>query len=376
MIGQRKSAGFARRGVVEGFYGRRWSAAERVALFEFGAARGMNAYLYAPKDDPYHRARWEAPYPERLWAELCDLIGEARRRRIEFIYAFHPGRRLRFSAPQPVARLRDKARRLYEAGVQAFAVLFDDIPSRLVFPADRKRYGRSLALAEADWMGRVVAAAKDLRGAEWWLCPSYYSEDPKLARVFGPFEKNFLRTLAKNLPSEVACLWTGPRVVAKRISYGHMRKVARRLGRRVILWDNYPVNDLAMRGELHIGPLRGRDPRLPEVVHGYFSNPMLQPTLSLLPLATCFDYAADPARYDPEESWRRAVAERFGADALPYWRAIRDFCEKQGPPSAPPRRENLLAALRYARGQAATPWFRELRPWLRSISRALAISAR
>ena len=38
---------FHRRGIVEGFFGPLWSMARRRALFEFGAARGMNTYLYA-----------------------------------------------------------------------------------------------------------------------------------------------------------------------------------------------------------------------------------------------------------------------------------------------------------------------------------------
>ncbi|MBI2990565.1 MAG: beta-N-acetylglucosaminidase domain-containing protein, partial [Deltaproteobacteria bacterium] len=52
-----------RRGIVEGFFGPPWSMAHRAAIFEFGARRGMNTYLYAPKDDPYHRERWKEPYP-------------------------------------------------------------------------------------------------------------------------------------------------------------------------------------------------------------------------------------------------------------------------------------------------------------------------
>jgi len=39
---------FPRRGIVEGFFGPLWSMAQRKAVFEFGAARGMNTYLYAP----------------------------------------------------------------------------------------------------------------------------------------------------------------------------------------------------------------------------------------------------------------------------------------------------------------------------------------
>src|ERR687888_781940 len=68
---------FQRRGIVEGFFGPLWSMAHRKAVFQFGAARGMNTYLYAPKDDLYHRVRWMQPYPPRQWKNLLQLIGEA-----------------------------------------------------------------------------------------------------------------------------------------------------------------------------------------------------------------------------------------------------------------------------------------------------------
>src|SRR5688572_16036611 len=54
---------FQRRGIVEGFFGPPWSMQHRAAIFQFGAARGMNTYLYAPKDDPYHREKWQEHYP-------------------------------------------------------------------------------------------------------------------------------------------------------------------------------------------------------------------------------------------------------------------------------------------------------------------------
>ena len=42
---------FAVRGVVEGFYGTPWKHDARLEVMSFLAARGMNAYAYAPKDD-------------------------------------------------------------------------------------------------------------------------------------------------------------------------------------------------------------------------------------------------------------------------------------------------------------------------------------
>ena len=52
------------RGVIEGFYGTPWQQEERLDILAFCRAEGFNAYLYAPKDDPYHREKWREPYPE------------------------------------------------------------------------------------------------------------------------------------------------------------------------------------------------------------------------------------------------------------------------------------------------------------------------
>jgi len=370
---------FQRRGVVEGFFGPPWSMAHRAALFEFGAKRGMNTYLYAPKDDPYHREHWKKPYPDKEWRELCRLIDLAQKRKINFVYGFHPGKGLRFSDPEPVAHLLNKAKSFYKSGVRTFAILFDDIPSRLEHQEDRRKFDGSLAKAEATWLSKILAWQPGAWAhVEWWICPSYYTEDPLLARMFGSFEPYFLETLARHLPEDAACLWTGPAVVSKRISLAHVRKIARRLQRRLILWDNYPVNDLAMSGEMHLGPLTGRDSRLPEQVYGYLNNPLLQESLSFIPLATCFDYAADPIGYNPEKSWERVVVERFGPAALTHWRAIRNFCQRLNSLKDKNRRLRLSlkerpaleAACRYLLQNRTKPWFREFRPWLEMIERS------
>jgi hypothetical protein len=206
---------------------------------------------------------------------------------------------------------------------------------------------------------------------QWWLCPSYYTPDPLLARMFGAFEPNFLETLAECLPADVACLWTGPAVVPKKITLGHIKSVAQQIGHRLILWDNYPVNDLSMSDELHIGPLTGRDPHLAEALYGYLNNPLLQGDLSFLPMATCFAYAADPASYEAERSWREAVEKIFGAAALRHWRALRIFCDAQqrakksnGPLYVSPADQSALRmACEYIAKNRRSKWAREMQPW-------------
>lgn len=352
----------------------------RAALFEFGAHRGMNTYLYAPKDDPYHRERWREPYPETEWKALLKLIRLAKQYRIDFVYGFHPGKGLCFASEEPMASLLTKAERFYDVGVRTFAVLFDDIPSQLEHEEDKKEFDASLAKAEGKWLKRILTQQPTRwTDVEWWICPSYYTEDPLLARIFGRFEPSFLENLAHHLPKDIACLWTGPSVVSKKISLAHVRKIAQHLKRRLILWDNYPVNDLAMSTEMHLSPLTGRDPRLPEFIYGYLNNPLLQETLSFIPLATCFDYAADPVAYDPEKSWDRVIKERFGNEALVYWRAIRHFCEqinrlkdKNRPLRlSSQRRSALKDAQRYFLKNRDQPWFEEFRPWLGLLERTL-----
>jgi hyaluronoglucosaminidase len=376
----RNSRSFRRRGVVEGFFGPVWSMAHRRRLFEFGAARGMNTYLYAPKDDPYHRERWMEPYPPKQWQELLTIIREAQKRHIDFVYGFHPGKGLLFSAKEPLRVLLSKAQRFYDAGVRTFAVLFDDIPSYLEHAVDREHFNNSLARAEGNWLAEIVdrqpAAWSDV---EWWICPSFYTPDRLLTRVFGAFEPHFLQNLANYLPADIPCCWTGPSVVSEKITLPHVRKIAKLVGRPLILWDNYPVNDLSMKDELHIGPLKNRDPHLPKLVYAYLNNPLVQEELSLIPLATCFDYASNPIAYRAEERWHATVTRTFGKHASAHWRAIRTFCERvqrtkrsKSPLRVPPREVKALRdALDYLNAHRQEKWAAEIKPWKEQIERAL-----
>jgi hypothetical protein len=95
---------------------------------------------------------------------------------------------------------------------------------------------------------------------------------------------------------------------------------------------------------------------------------MLQPALSLLPLASCFDYAYDPQRYRPEQSWARAVSQQFGADALPCWRALRRLFDlsrvakkrKQPLIISPRLKAQIAHAWTYIERNRRQRWAREL----------------
>src|SRR5690554_4362761 len=147
--------GFALRGVIEGFYGQPWTHAQRLSLMDFLAGHGYNLYVYAPKDDPYHRERWREPYPPSQLNELRELAARARSVGVAFCFAVSPGLSLRYADDTELNRLWAKLEPLVQAGVTHVGLFIDDIPPHLVHPEDQARFP-SLAEAQAHVVQRLL----------------------------------------------------------------------------------------------------------------------------------------------------------------------------------------------------------------------------
>jgi hypothetical protein len=137
--------GLALRGVIEGFYGDPWTHDERLRLLADLGAWGMNRYVYAPKDDARHRARWREPYPDDEAARLGELAAAARAAGVEFTYALHPGLDIVHSEERDHAAIATKLRALHALGIRRFALLFDDIEYGLSEPRDVAAWGSGAA---------------------------------------------------------------------------------------------------------------------------------------------------------------------------------------------------------------------------------------
>src|SRR4051812_34331625 len=137
------------RGTIEGFYGPPWSHEQRRDHLAFSAGIGLNTYVYAPKDDPYHRRLWRTPYPPVELARIADLARTAAGLGVRFVYALHPALSMRFADDAEHETLAAKAAQLHGAGVRAFALLFDDVPTELSDATDRARFGAGPAGAGA-----------------------------------------------------------------------------------------------------------------------------------------------------------------------------------------------------------------------------------
>ena len=106
--------------------------------------------------------------------------------------------------------------------------------------------------------------------------------------------------------------WTGRAICSPTLDLADAATFTRTANRPPTYWDNYPVNDVAMGDELHIGPYRGRDPHLWRASTGIVANGMELFEASLIPFATIADYLRDPEGYEPEASWRRAMRDVVG----------------------------------------------------------------
>lgn len=295
-------------GIVEGFYGPPWSATDTLAMIRFLADHGLNTFVYAPKDDPFQRARWRDPYPEDELKQLADLVVACARERITFVYSLSPGLSIEYSNSADSAALAAKFDQLRSVGVHAFMLSFDDIEGKLD-AADAKAFGNDLALAQASVANAAIArqAAVD-EDFQLILAPTVYS---------GVSDNPYWQSLRTHLDRRVLVIWTGPHVLSKTITVDQVKTVERLIGHKLIIWDNYPTNDYTYaqthRPKLFLGPLVGRDPGVPGAVAGYWFNPMLQPRASELAIATGAEYLLDPTAYDPSTAWDHAIHQLGGA---------------------------------------------------------------
>jgi len=287
---------------VEGFYGKPWTLPERMDMFAFMKENSLNTYIYAPKDDPYHRFKWAEPYPTELLREFQTLVDCANEHGITFTYAISPGLDIDYYSDQDFARLVEKCTYLRNIGVKAFGLFLDDIPSP-----------PTVELAEAQsHLGNRLYEALNLEGETLLVfCPTKYQGDGN---------HPYVHRLGELLHRQVEIMWTGMYVCSPRISAEETRKLSEILRRPVFYWDNYPVNDGSMRAELHIGPYINRDPRLYTACSGIVLNPMPLVESSKVGIGTASAYMRDPLNYNPERAWITILQEMTGEGWAAFYR--------------------------------------------------------
>lgn len=285
------------RGVVEGFYGTPWTHKERLDMLSFMAHFDMNAYIYAPKDDPYHRELWREPYPESDKKNLAQLIKFARENKIKFIFAVSPGLDLKYSGKEGEkdrAVMIEKLKSVYDMGARDFAIFFDDIEEK-----DGK--------GQADFLNYITENfTKKHKGVSPLITvpTEYHALNMEKNSVVTEYTKTF----SENIDKDILPLYTGRGVVCDSIPDIEYKAASRIYGRNLGIWWNYPVSDY-LEAKLALGPVENLpvESKVPAV----FFNPMKYEESSKIAIGTGAIYAKNPQKYDADKAYREVMKYKY-----------------------------------------------------------------
>jgi len=260
---------------------------------------------------------WYRPLPAQKRAGFEKVIRACREQKIAFCFSINPNlrsdRAFNYDSPEDVNALWQHFAWIQNLGVKWFNISLDDISAGI----------------DAGGQARAVnALLQRLRAqdpeAKLTFCPTWYAgtgesgvetnttlganaESGEVPAAGDTPGVQYTKTLARELHPDVYLFWTGPNVCSLTIDALQARRYKALCGHRVLLFDNYPVND--QEPTLHLGPFTGRSPDLSTVLDGYFLNSMsYQTEANRIPLLTLADYLWNPVQYDPARSIGQSIA--------------------------------------------------------------------
>lgn len=301
------------RGVVEGFYGTPWSTEDRAEQLRFYGRYKLNTYIYGPKDDPYHRSpNWRDPYPVEEAAAIKYLVKVANENGVDFVWAIHPGQDIRWTDEDRDNLLR-KFEGMYELGVRAFAVFFDDISGEGTNP---ERQAALLNYIDE----RFVKVKGDV--TPLLMCPTDY------AKAWAQ-NGSYIGKMGDLLNPSINVMFTGDAVIAS-ITRECVEWVDNKLKRPVYIWWNFPVTDY-IRNRVLMGPVYGNDTTLTgNEMRGFVSNPMEHAEASKVAIYGVAGYTWNPMTYDSQSAWEKVMGVLMPHDAD----ALRCFASHNADPGA------------------------------------------
>lgn len=261
-------------GLIEGFFGPEWSWKSRHQFCESLSSYHGRYYIYAPKRDPYLRKNWTQNHPQEIWNELVALRKKCLQQKIQFGLGLSPFEIHDLWNANTKQALRNKIQKLEELEFDYLGLFFDDMKGSPDL-ADRQL--------------EIVHFVQGVTSKKILFCPTYYSWDPILDKVFGQRSEDYLEKIG-GLSGDIEIFWTGNKVIPKSISADELNEVSRILKRKPIIWENYFANDGPKQCKfLKLKPFEGRDPQALKASSGWAFNLMNQPSLSEILFAASTD---------------------------------------------------------------------------------------
>ena len=287
------------RGFIEGYYGNPWSTQDRVNLMKWGGYYKLNAYFYAPKDDPKHRTQWDQLYTEEELANKIRPLAEAgNESKCRFVYALHPfpqGNHLRFddNYEADLAKLQAKFKQVIDQGVRQIAILADD------FWNPGGPNGVRLLNDMTAWLEEVKKQYPDMK-----MTIPYVPYD-----YMGNGSSAELQEL-KKAPANVQIVMTGGRVWGE-VTNNFTSTFTNNVGRGPFMWINWPCTDNSKKHLIMGGYDTFLHPGVePSKIQGIILNPMQQSEPSKVAIFGNADYAWNiwETKEEADKSWNDAFS--------------------------------------------------------------------
>lgn len=296
---------FRVRGYIEGFYGTPWTDEKRSSVMSLMAKNRMNTVYYAPKDDLYHREKWNALYPEEELSKLKELLILSKKYYMDFYWCIAPGLSIKYSDENDFSCLIKKCEQLYNIGVRHFGLLLDDIDDELKYEADKALYNETVT-AHIELINRLYSSLLNIdTSIKLTVCPTLYH---------GKGDEYYISKLGQNIHPLISVFWTGRDICSRELTCYEAIRFIEATHHKPLYWDNYPVNDCAMYNEMHISPIINRDKDLWKYSEGIIANCMEYAECSKIPLITYSDYLWNSEDYCSEESFENAVVQVIGKE--------------------------------------------------------------
>ena len=285
-----------RRGLVEGFYGIPWTHEERLSIITTISKYKMNEYVYAPKDDRFHRLDWAIPYPEKELHNLEELVRACTYNNITFTWCLHPGDNINLDSAIDYNKALDKLEQLYNIGVRRFGIFFDDITKNIDYQGQVNfinKIDNNFVKEKGDVAPILVVATR--------YCNSW-----------GPSIEEYFKYYLEKLNPDIDIMWTGQNTTSpiKNEYFKYPLDVAQ-VKRNLAIWWNYPVNDYCDR-KLLIGPVYNLESDL-ENINCFYANPMHQAEASKIALISCANFTWNMKEYSPLASYNKALKVLVGS---------------------------------------------------------------
>ncbi len=346
-------------GVIEGFYGKSWSWKERLEYISFLKKNRMDFYIYAPKEDRFLREDWQLPFPEEKLTKLNDLGKSFHKNGLKWGIGFSPFNAYKSFNKDTKFNLRKKLEEISNLKPNILAILFDDMEGNVNEIAKTQ-------VEIAHYITQYLSTQnteENFNTTKILFCPTYYSYDPVLEKVFGKSPPGYLEYLGENLNDDIDIIWTGPMVRSESITVEHLKEIGEILKRKPFIWDNYIANDGEKhKNHIYLKAFNGRKREIADFVSGYMINPMNQAELSKIPILTAVEIFKSESKYQPKLALKRAIQQICGNQYAPLVEKYAEYLVK-GKHNIPPaiKKEMLekISTLNVNWASEITEWFEE-----------------